>query len=75
MPDIGFFGYFNRLAITICPSRVIIAEVAKKANVGQSFITHYDPDHNNTFLKEMEKQCQQLFLNSRLGRVGEEVLV
>lgn len=69
------FSYFRNNHTRGAYSYGQAVEVAKKANVGQSFITHYDPDHNNTFLKEMEKQCQQLFLNSRLGRVGEEVLV
>ena len=36
-------------------------EVAEKCNAKQLFITHHDPDHNDEFLRRMEKNCQERF--------------
>ncbi len=50
-------------------------EVAKLANVKQLFLTHHDPDHDDEFLREMEKECQQRFSNCFLAREGQEVVI
>ena len=49
--------------------------VAEKAKVKQLFITHHDPDHDDEFLRRIEKQCQVRFPNCFLAREGCEVLV
>ena len=49
--------------------------VAQKAGVKKLIITHHDPDHDDDFLDEVEKQCQQLFPNSLLAREGMELNV
>ena len=50
-------------------------EVAIKANVKKLIITHHDPDHDDDFLDEMEKECQKLFPNSLFAKEGLEVQV
>ncbi|MEM6803320.1 MAG: MBL fold metallo-hydrolase [Bacteroidota bacterium] len=50
-------------------------EVAKRANVGRLYITHHDPDHDDTFLQKMEDQCRLVFPNCTLAREGMEVYV
>lgn len=36
-------------------------EVAEKCNAKQLFITHHDPDHDDEFLRKMEKICKERF--------------
>jgi len=48
-------------------------EVAERSNVKQLIITHHDPDHNDEFLREMEKQCQQRFKDLVFARDGYEL--
>ena len=36
-------------------------EVAVKAKVKQLIITHHDPDHDDDFLRAMERKCQERF--------------
>jgi len=43
-------------------------EVAEQANVRRLIITHHDPDHDDVFLSEIEKQCQARFPNTILAR-------
>jgi phosphoribosyl 1,2-cyclic phosphodiesterase len=50
-------------------------EVAERANVQQLYLTHHDPDHNDAFLRRIEKECQQRFPNCHLAREGEEVFI
>lgn len=50
-------------------------EVAQRAEVKQLAITHHDPDHNDDFLRAMEKQCQDIFPDSVLAREGMEFSV
>lgn len=50
-------------------------EVALEANVKKLIITHHDPDHNDEFLDELEKKCQQVFPNSLFAKEGMELLV
>ncbi|MEM6764006.1 MAG: MBL fold metallo-hydrolase [Bacteroidota bacterium] len=48
-------------------------EVAKKAGVKQLILTHHDPDHNDEFLKEVEKECQAVFPDVLLAREKMEI--
>jgi phosphoribosyl 1,2-cyclic phosphodiesterase len=48
-------------------------EVAERAKVKQLIITHHDPDHNDAFLLDVEKQCQARFPNTVLAREKMEV--
>ncbi|MBX2840827.1 MAG: MBL fold metallo-hydrolase [Flammeovirgaceae bacterium] len=50
-------------------------EVAEKANCKKLVMTHHDPDHNDEFLREVEKKCQQRFKNCFLAREGMEIEV
>ncbi len=45
-------------------------KVAQKANVKKLIITHHDPEHNDDFLRKMEKWCQQRFSNCEFAREG-----
>lgn len=45
-------------------------EVAERAGVKQLVMTHHDPDHDDKFLKGIEKQCQARFQNCSLAREG-----
>lgn len=50
-------------------------EVAEKAGVKQLVITHHDPDHNDTFLARIEKECQKRYHNCVLARDGMEIIL
>ncbi len=50
-------------------------EVAEQAHVKKLIITHHDPDHNDNFLDDLEKQCQKVFPNSLFAKEGMEILV
>ena len=50
-------------------------EVAERANVKKLYITHHDPDHDDDFLQEIERKCQNRFSNCFLAREGDEVLI
>ena len=50
-------------------------EVAQQAHVKKLIITHHDPDHNDDFLDDLEKKCQQVFPNSLFAKEGMEILV
>jgi phosphoribosyl 1,2-cyclic phosphodiesterase len=54
-------------------SWVQAVEVAEQAGVGQLVITHHDPDHDDAFLREVERQCQARFPNSVLAREKMEI--
>jgi len=43
-------------------------EVAKAAGVKQLIMTHHDPEHDDDFLLQMERECQQKFPNCCLSR-------
>ena len=45
-------------------------EVAKQANVKKLIITHHDPDHDDNYLRKMEKWCQQRFSACEFAREG-----
>lgn len=48
-------------------------EVAERASVKLLALTHHDPDHDDAFLKKMEKQCQKRFKNCFLAREKMEI--
>ena len=48
-------------------------EVAKLSGAKELIMTHHDPEHDDSFLLEMEKKCQQLHPNCRLAREKMEI--
>ncbi len=50
-------------------------EVAEKAQVKRLIITHHDPDHDDEFLCDVEKQCQVRFPNVCLAREKMEFVI
>ena len=48
-------------------------EVAKQAGVKKLALFHHDPDHNDTFLSNIEKECQMRYPQSFLARECNEV--
>ena len=48
-------------------------EVAKQAGVKKLALFHHDPDHNDTFLSNIEKECQKRYPQSFLARECNEV--
>ena len=48
-------------------------EVAEICNVKQLIITHHDPDHDDEFLKAMEKKCKERFRNLVFARDNYEL--
>lgn len=47
-------------------------EVARQCNAGRLVITHHDPDHDDDFLRAMEKKCQAIYPNCDFAREGME---
>ncbi len=47
--------------------------VAERAGVKRLALTHHDPEHDDEFLRAMEKQCQQRFPDSFFARERVEV--
>jgi ribonuclease BN (tRNA processing enzyme) len=47
--------------------------VAKQAGVKRLALFHHDPEHNDTFLSNMEEECQKHFSNVFLARDGDQV--
>ena len=50
-------------------------EVAKQAGVKKLALFHHDPEHNDAFLQNMEKQCQKRFAESFFAREGMEITI
>jgi len=48
-------------------------EVAKAANAKKLFITHHDPDHDDDFLDNVERECKKYFDNVELAKDNLEV--
>ncbi|MFQ6538589.1 MULTISPECIES: MBL fold metallo-hydrolase [Aphanothece] len=46
------------------------AEVAIRANVRQLVVTHHDPDHDDDYLENAEKLCQDIFPDALFAREG-----
>ena len=45
-------------------------EVAERAEARQLLMTHHDPDHDDAFLRAVEKKCQDRFRDCVLAREG-----
>ena len=54
-------------------SWVQAVEVAEQAQVKRLIITHHDPDHDDAFLRDIEKQRQARFPDTVLAREGMEI--
>lgn len=50
-------------------------QVAEQAGVKQLVMTHHDPDHDDQFLREVEKTCQDRFPDCLLAREQMEIEV
>lgn len=48
-------------------------EVAERAGVERLAITHHDPEHDDAFLRAVEKKCQDRFPGCVLAREGVEI--
>ena len=48
-------------------------EVAKLAEVKKLALFHHDPEHNDTFLSNMERACREIFPNAFLARERNEI--
>ena len=48
-------------------------EVAEQAGVKRLALFHHDPEHNDVFLLNMEKECQKRFPDAFLAREGEVI--
>jgi ribonuclease BN (tRNA processing enzyme) len=44
--------------------------VAEAARVKKLIVTHHDPDHDDSFLKEVERKVKARFANGALAREG-----
>jgi len=50
-------------------------EVAERAGAKQLVMTHHDPDHDDEFLRRVEKKCMDRFKDCILAREGMEIEV
>jgi ribonuclease BN (tRNA processing enzyme) len=48
-------------------------EVAEQAGVKKLALFHHDPEHDDDFILNMEKQCQKRFPNAFFAREGSNV--
>ena len=48
-------------------------EVATRAGVKRLALTHHDPDHDDRFLTELERECQREFADCFMAREGQEI--
>ena len=48
-------------------------EVASRAGVKRLALTHHDPEHDDRFLTEMERDCQREFSECFVAREGQEL--
>jgi ribonuclease BN (tRNA processing enzyme) len=48
-------------------------QFGEMAGVKQLVLTHHDPEHDDDFLRRMEKLCQERFPNAVLAREGMEI--
>ena len=47
--------------------------MATRAGVNQLALVHHDPEHDDQFLTDLEKECQREFSDCFVAREGEEV--
>ena len=48
-------------------------EVATRARVKQLALVHHDPEHDDRFLTDLEKECQREFSDCFIAREGQEI--
>jgi len=48
-------------------------EVAKQAGVNKLALFHHDPEHNDTFLSNMENECRKRYPQAFLAREGSQI--
>jgi ribonuclease BN (tRNA processing enzyme) len=48
-------------------------EVATRAGAKRLALVHHDPEHDDRFLTELEKQCQREFSECFVAREGQEI--
>ncbi len=48
-------------------------EAAERVGAKQLILTHHDPNHDDDFLRDREKECQARFPNCQLAREGMEI--
>jgi len=48
-------------------------DVAARARVKQLALVHHDPEHDDRFLTELEKQCQREFSECFMAREGQQI--
>jgi ribonuclease BN (tRNA processing enzyme) len=49
--------------------------VAERAGVKKLALFHHDPEHNDTFLSNMEIECRKRFADLFLAREGDEIVL
>lgn len=45
-------------------------EFAKQSGIKKLYLTHHDPDHNDTYIDELEKNCKKVFNDSEFAKEG-----
>jgi ribonuclease BN (tRNA processing enzyme) len=50
-------------------------EVAEIAGVKRLALFHHDPEHNDAFISDMEKECRNRFSESFFAREGTEIVI
>jgi ribonuclease BN (tRNA processing enzyme) len=50
-------------------------EVAKQANAKKLALFHHDPEHNDAFILDMERECQKRFPEAFFAGEGMEIEV
>ncbi|MDH3567335.1 MAG: MBL fold metallo-hydrolase, partial [Desulfobacteraceae bacterium] len=49
--------------------------VAERAGVKKLALFHHDPEHNDSFLSNMEMECRRYFADLFLAREGDEIVL
>jgi ribonuclease BN (tRNA processing enzyme) len=49
--------------------------VAERAGVKKLALFHHDPEHNDSFLSNMEIECRRYFADLFLAREGDEIVL
>ena len=67
-------GEFNKVGWGHSTVRMA-AEVARDAGVGQLLLYHHDPQHDDRFIRKLERAAQQIFPETQAAREGMEVVL
>jgi ribonuclease BN (tRNA processing enzyme) len=49
--------------------------VAEQAHVEKLVLTHHDPEHDDAYLHQIEKECQSRFRDVMLAREEMEIVI